>query len=68
MGLDLVKISNGEYALRIIMLTNKGIFNSLTKHYMCRDYYIVNKQSRLDKYIPMPLLEGIFDAFEKPKC
>jgi hypothetical protein len=68
MGLDLVKVSNGKYALRTIMLTNKGIFNSLIKHYMCEDYYLVNKQTHLDKYIPMPLLEGIFDVFDKPKC
>jgi hypothetical protein len=68
MGLDVVKISNGEYALTIIMVTNKGIFNSWIKHCMCMDYYLVNKQTRLDKYILMPLLEGIFDVLGKPKC
>lgn len=68
MGLDLVKLSNGEYLLTILMLTNKGIFNSWIKHYMCEDYYLVNKQTRLDKYIPMPLLEGIFYVLGKPKC
>jgi hypothetical protein len=59
----LMKLFSNEYASTIVMPTKMDIFGNWIKHYMCGDYYLVNKHTCLDKYA-MPLLKEIFDAFD----
>jgi hypothetical protein len=63
LNVGLVELFSNEYVSTIVMPTKKDIFGNWIKHYMCGDYYLVNKHTRLDKYA-MPLLKEIFDGFD----
>jgi hypothetical protein len=56
-----MELSKGEYALVIVMLAKHDIFGNWTKHHMCGDYRLGNKQTCLNKYA-MQLPEQIFYA------
>ncbi len=63
---SLVELSRGEYASTIVMPHKNYIFNNWTKHYICGDYYVVNKQTHWNKYA-MPLQMEIFDMLGQAK-
>jgi hypothetical protein len=55
LDVGLVELCRGEYALPIMMLTEKDIFGNCIKHHMCGDYHLVNKWTCSNKYaIPLP--------------
>ncbi len=61
MDVNSVELSKGEHVLTIVTPTKNDIFGNWTKHYMCGDSYLLNKQMHLNKYL-MPLLQEIFNA------
>jgi hypothetical protein len=57
----LMELSQGEYALAIVMLAKKDVHGNYTDRQMCGDYRLINRQTKSNKYA-MPTPKEIFDV------
>jgi hypothetical protein len=66
MDVSLGKLSKGKYVSTIVMLTKNDSFCNWIECHMYEDYWLMNKQTHLDKYA-MPLPKEISNALGQGK-